>query len=40
MARQGYNPFPVVQTALNGNAATMIEHPTQEAPLDHGQGSE
>ena len=40
MARQGYNRLSAIQIALNGNDATMIEHPTQEAPLDHEHGSE
>ena len=31
MARQGYNFLNAIQIVLNSNAATMIEHPTQEA---------
>ena len=32
MAYQGYNPLTAIQIALNGNAATMIGNPTDQAP--------
>ena len=42
MACQGYNPLAAIEIALNGNAAGMVEKPTQNNPAnqDQKQGSE
>ena len=32
MAQQGYNPLAVIDIALNGNAAMMIEKPAHNNP--------
>ena len=42
MAAQGYNPLGTIETALNGNAADMVEKPTQNntANQDQRQGNE
>ena len=37
MAAQGYNPLTAIEIALNGNAAGMIEKPTQNNPADQDQ---
>ena len=34
MAQQGYNPLAAIDIALNGNAANMIEKPTQDNPAN------
>ena len=34
MACQGYNPLAAIEIALNGNAADMVEKPTQNNPAD------
>ena len=42
MAAQGYNPLAAIEIALNGNAASMVEKPTQNNPAnqDQKQGGE
>ena len=42
MACQGYNPIAAIETALNGNAANMVEKPPRDNPAnqDQKQGGE
>ena len=42
MACQGYNPLAAIEIALNGNAAGMVEKPTQNnlANQEQKQGGE
>ena len=40
MALLGYNPIAAIQIVLNGNAADMVEQPSQDATSDQAQGGE
>ncbi len=40
MAAQGYNPLTAIEIALNGNAANMVEKPTQNNPANQDKGGE
>ena len=40
MALQGWNPLTAIEIALNGNAADMVEQPTQQATSNQAQGGE